>query len=194
MEIRRICALGVVVLLSSLAVFASSVNDPKVIIHGASSTNAPERCPAQGCTNVGTHFTFNVPDNHKATGTLFFTNASGKNWTSLTLIEHGIPAASISCAQNLFLSCTTKTLPDGSVAIILAGVKGTKNPNVGIPAGSSFSIRFQCVRTADSEGCWIPGQSVTGQAGTSVPEPATTALLVTGLAATFFRRKTWKSR
>ena len=55
--------------------------------------------------------------------TLFFTNTSGKNWTSLSLIETGVPAADISCTQSLFLSCTTETLKNGSVEILLSGVR-----------------------------------------------------------------------
>ena len=192
MKMRCLCTLVVLVLACSLASFADSVNDPKVIIHGADNTGSPTpftRCPPDGCRSVGQNFSFNVPNNPKATGNLFFTNASGKNWTSLTLIEHGVPADAISCAQNLFLSCTTKTLENGSVAIVLSGVKGAANPQVGIPAGSSFLIRFQCV----NGGCWIPGQSITAHGGTSVPEPGTMALLLTGLGATFSRRKLRKN-
>ena len=191
MKISRLYALVVVVLLSSLAAFASSVNDPKVIIHGVDSgTNAPSvfaHCPPQGCTSVGMNFSFNVPQ--KGTGTLFFTNASGKNWTSLTLIESGVPAAAVSCSQALFLSCTVKTLQNGSVAIVLAGVKGAHNPQVGIPAGANFAITFACV----NGGCWPKGLPFTGQAG-AVPEPGTMALLITGVGAIFSRRKTWKNR
>jgi hypothetical protein len=194
MKISRICVLVMLVVVGSALAFGDSVNDPKIIIRGVSG-NGPTpllHCPPKGCTPVvGLNFSFSVPNNKIGTGTLFFTNASGKNWTSLTLIENGkVPAADISCnGQNLFLSCTTKTLKDGSVAIVLSGVKGANNPQVGILNGQNFSIRFQCVGTS----CWPGGLEFTAHAS-AVPEPGTVALMVTGLGALVSRRKKWKNR
>ena len=122
-------------------------------------------------------------------GTLFFTNASGKNWTSLKLIEKGVPAEAISCAQSLFLSCTIRTLDNGAVEILLSGVKGN-NPRNGIPNGASFSIKLGCV----NGNCWPGGLNFTAHAGAgAAPEPGTIALVVTGLGAIVSRRKRWKS-
>lgn len=188
MKIPRVCALLLWLLLCSAVAFADGINDPKIIIHGVSGGGSPQllaQCPPGGCTQVGMNFTFNVPE--KGFGTLFFTNASGKNWTSLTLIEKGVPAANISCAQSLFLSCSVKTLENGSVEILLAGVRGS-NPRNGIPAGSSFAIGFACV----TGNCWPGGLSFSAHAG-AVPEPGTIALMVTGIGAIFSRRKRWKS-
>jgi hypothetical protein len=185
MKISRICLLVVLCLLCTAAAFADGITDPKIIIHGVSGGGAPGNghCPPNGCTQVGMNFTFSTPP--KGKGTLFFTNASGKNWTSLTLIEKGVSAESISCAQSLFLSCSVSTLKDGSVEIVLSGIKG-HNPRQGIPAGSSFSIAFACV----DKGCWPGGLGFTGHAG-AAPEPGTIALMVTGLGAILSRRKRW---
>ncbi len=188
MKISQICAVVLLLVMGSAMAFADGINDPKIIIHGINGGNAqtPEACPPQGCMNVGLNFSFTTPPK-TGSGTLFFTNASGKNWTSLTLIETGVPAADISCVQTLFLTCTTKTLKNGSVEILLAGTKGAKNPEKGILAGQSFSIEFAC-----AGGCWPNGLPITGHAGT-VPEPGTVALMMTGLGAIVSRRKSWKN-
>jgi hypothetical protein len=187
MKISQICALAMLLVVGSVMAFADGINDPKIIIHGVNGGNGPQTCGRHGCQQVGVDFSFNVPKS--GSGQVFFTNASGKNWTSLTLIESGVPAADISCSQTLFLSCTTKTLKNGSVEILLAGVKKGLNPHFGILAGQSFSIGFQCV----SGSCWPGGLPITGHAGT-VPEPGTIALMVTGLGAMFSRRKVWLNR
>lgn len=188
MKISRVCWLVLLALLCTALAFADGVKDPKIIIHGVQGGGAPNgfsRCPPQGCTNVGMNFTFSTPENGH--GTLFFTNASGKNWTSLKLIEKGVPAAAISCAQSLFLSCTIRTLENGAVEILLSGVKGGHNPRNGIPAGTSFAINLACV----DGNCWPGGLNFSGHAG-AAPEPGTIALVVTGLGAIVSRRKRWK--
>jgi PEP-CTERM motif len=192
MKTTRIFALVAVVLLCSMAALADGIKDPKIIIHSVQGGGARllAHCPPQGCTNVGVNFSFSVPE--KGEGhQLFFTNDSGKNWTSLTLIEKGVPASDVSCSQNLFLSCTVSTRQDGSVQIVLSGIKhkGQLNPQNGIPAGSNFSIGFGCVQG----NCWPHGLEFTAHAGT-VPEPGTIALMVTGLSAIVSRRKKWLSR
>jgi hypothetical protein len=137
------------------------------------------------------NFKFSSPPS--GSGTLFFTNTSGQNWTSLTLIEHGhqVLASDISCQSSLFLSCTTKTLENGNVAIVLTGIKGG-NPQkgLGIANGQSFSIKFACV----GKSCWPGGLDFSAHANATIPEPGTMALLVTGLGALVSRRKMWKNR
>jgi len=187
MKISRICALVLLVVVGSALAFGDSVNDPKIIIHGLSGAAPSTLCPEGKCTNVGINFSFSVPKH--GSGFLFFTNASGKNWTSLTLVETGVPASAISCIQNLFLSCTSKTRENGSVAIVLSGIKGSKNPQIGILNGQSFAIGFACL----SGSCWPGGLEFTAHAG-AVPEPGTIALMVTGLGALVSRRKMWKNR
>lgn len=187
MKISRLCSLLVLALLCTGLAFADGIQDPKIIIRGVSGGGlGPSRgCPPEGCTNVGMDFQFSVPKH--GTGTLFFTNASGKNWTSLKLIEKGVPAEAVSCAQSLFLSCTIRTLENGSVEILLAGVKGHNQRN-GIQNGSSFSINFACV----NGNCWPGGLNFTAHAG-SAPEPGTIALMLTGAGAIISRRKRWIS-
>jgi hypothetical protein len=190
MKTSRISVLIALLLVFSVAAMADSIKDPKIIIHGVQGGGGFSKCPPSGCTGVGMTFTFTSPE--KGEGTLFFTNASGKNWTSLKLIENGVPAASVTCAQSLFLSCTVETLENGSVEILLSGVhhKGQFNPLNGIPAGSSFSINFSCVQG----NCWPKGGiAFQAQAG-AAPEPGTIALLATGIGAIISRRKLWKNR
>jgi len=193
MKISRIGVLVLLVVMGTAVAFADSVNDPKIIIRGVngnSGLSAFATCPEQGCTRVGLTFTFFSPKS--GSGTLFFTNASGQNWTSLTLIEHGhqVLASDIKCQSSLFLSCTTKNLENGNVAIVLSGVKGALNPEKGILNGQSFSIKFACV----GKSCWPGGLEFTAHANLAVPEPGTVALMVTGLAALVSRRKKWKNR
>ena len=184
MKISQICAFALLLVVGSVMAFADGIKDPKIIIQGVSGGSSPLGC--ERCRGVGTNFSFQIPNSGK--GFLFFTNTSGKNWTSLTLIENGVPAAAISCAQNFFISCTTKTLKNGSVEIILSGIKGGQNPRKGILNGQSFGIGFACVQG----NCWPGGLSVGAHAGT-VPEPGTVALMVTGLGAIVSRRKMWKN-
>jgi hypothetical protein len=188
MKISQICAVAVLLAVGSVLAFADGINDPQIVIHGVNGGTIAQTCGPHGCQGVGLTFSFSVPKSGK--GTLYFTNDSGKAWTSLTLIETGEPAADISCLQTLFLSCTTKTLHNGSVEILLSGVNtNTLNPRTGIGIGQSFDIRFACV----SGSCWPGGLQFTGHAN-SVPEPGTVAFMVTGLGAIFSRRKLWMNR
>jgi len=187
MKISQVYAVALLLVLGSAMAFADSMTDPKIIIHGVNGGNSPLSCGRNGCQNVGVDFSFSVPKH--GSGTLFFTNASGKNWTSLSLIETGVPAADISCGQSLFLNCSIKTLKNGSVEILLSGVKSGLNPRTGILAGQSFSITFACV----NQSCWPGGTGFTAHAGTA-PEPGTVALMITGLGALVSRRKMWKGR
>ena len=196
MKISRICVLVLLVVVASASSFGDSVQDPKIIIHGVSGAAPTNPCPKQDKCQVGMNFTFGVPNNKTGSGQLFFTNASGKNWTSLTLIENGtVPASAISCVQNLFISCTTKTLKDGSVEVVLSGVNHiSKNPEIGILNGQSFSIQFACTKSESGvKDCWPGGLDFTAHAG-AVPEPGTIALMMTGLGALVSRRKLWKNR
>ena len=99
MKISQICAVALLLVVGSVMAFADGINDPKIIIHGVNGGGSPLSC-RQGCQNVGVNFNFKIPKSGK--GFLFFTNTSGKNWTSLTLIETGVPASAISCAQTCF--------------------------------------------------------------------------------------------
>jgi hypothetical protein len=186
MKISRICALFLLVAVGSAMAFADGINDPKIIIRGASASQFAmmSHCPPQGCTSVGLNFSFGVPKS--GSGTLFFTNNSGVNWSSLTLIEKGVPAMDISCSSYLFPSCKTETLKNGAVAIILASSCGRG----GIRNGQSFSIQLACVGAS----CWPGGLDFSAHANSTVPEPGTIAFMTTGLAAIVSRRKWWTKR
>lgn len=189
MKISQICALALLLAVGSVMAFADGINDPKIIIKGAAGGDLVKGHCGQ-CVDVGLNFKFTVPES--GSGTLFFTNTSGANWTSLTLVEKGVPAVDIKCSSSLFSSCTTETLKNGSVEILLSGVKGGALwKDHGIPNGASFAIDFACV----SKSCWPGGMTFGGHAnGGSVPEPGTVALMVTGLGAIVSRRKLWKNR
>jgi hypothetical protein len=158
MKTIRTFTLVALVALSSLATLAQS-KDPKIIIHGVSGGALMAFCPPQGCTRVGVDFGFTV--NHNGGTPLFFNNASGQNWVSLTLTETGVAAADVSCVQTLFLSCTVTGQEDGSVQIVMSGIRGL-NPRNGILAGANFSIGFGCV----NGNCWPRGLSFSAHAGT----------------------------
>jgi len=188
MKISRICAAMLLFVLGSVMAFADGINDPKIIVRGAGGSLVAGRC--EQCQGVGLNFNFTVPES--GTGSLFFTNTSGQDWTSLALIEKGVPAADVKCNSEFFSSCTTKTLKNGSVEIFLSGVRdGALNRDRGIANGQSFSIAFSCVK----QSCWPGGLTFSAHANVgAVPEPGTIALMVTGLGALISRRKTWKNR
>jgi hypothetical protein len=188
MKISQILTLTL--LFASALAFADPINDPKIILHGAGGgALIPGRC--EQCVNVGANFSFSVPPS--GSGNLFFTNASGINWNSLTLVEKGVPAADISCRSDLFASCSTKTLKNGSVEILL-GNGNTGWRNHGIPNGASFEISFSCVKGS----CWPGGLKFNGHGSTNsmpgTPEPESIALMVTGLGVLVSRRKSWLNR
>lgn len=154
--------------------YADSSLDPTIVIRDPA-------CPTPGCMSVGQNFTFGVPSS--GFGTLFFTNASGANWTNLKLTEVGVSANVITCTTEAFASCIVSTI-NGVTTIFLSGV----NKNfLGIPAGQNFSIQFGCV----GETCWPGGLDFTATA--NVPEPATMALLLTGIGGIVTRRR-WLKR
>lgn len=172
----RTRALLVVIAFAALATLAHADSnlDPTIVIRDPV-------CPSAGCMQVGTHFSFGVPS--QGFGTLFFSNASGENWTSLDLTESGVAANLIDCTSNAFAHCTVSTV-NGVTTLLLSGVTGTFH---GIPAGQDFSIVFGCVDGV----CWPGGLDFTAVAST--PEPATMAFMLTGLAGIVARRR-WQKR
>ena len=183
------------VVVSAIA-FADTIN-PKITVHAiGGGGKGPVSCPTSGCTDVGLKFDFTVPAS--GSDTLYFTNTSGVAWTSLALIEickHGncaIPAGDIKCHSYYFASCTTETLKNGNVEILLSGIHGALNLDRGIQNNQRFAISFNCPHG----NCWPGGLDFVGKANnaTTIPEPATIGLMATGLAALLSRRKRWKNR
>jgi hypothetical protein len=188
MKVSQVCGIALLLMVGSMMAFADGVKDPKIIIKGVAADLT--QCPQ--CKGVGLNFSFTVPEG--GSGELYFTNTSGKNWTSLALIETGEPAADISCHSNLFSSCTTETLKNGSVEILLSNTGGKAQwKDQGIKNGQNFGISFNCL----DKSCWPGGLSFNGHGSQNVgtvPEPGTIALMVTGLVGLISRRKTWKNR
>jgi hypothetical protein len=188
MKISQICAIALLLVLGSAMAFGDGINDPKVIVKGAGGGELIKgQCPL--CVGVGANFSFMAPAS--GSGTLYFTNQSGIYWNSLTLIEKGVPAADISCHSQLFSSCTTETLKNGSVEILLTNSGQAQWHDKGIPNGANFAIQFSC-----KGGCWPGGLQFNGHGSSGVhatPEPGTIALMVTGLGL-ITRRKVWKNR
>ncbi len=188
MKLSQVFAVLMLLVVGSVMAFADGINDPQIIIHGAGGNSAV--CPVGGCTSI-TGLTFSLKVPASGSGSLFFTNNSGQNWTSLALVETGVPAADVKCHSSLFGSCSVETLKNGSVEILLQISEG-ENTNTGIKNGQNFAITFACVKTS----CWPGGLNVSGYANgaSSVPEPGTVALMVAGLGAIISRRKQWKNR
>ena len=189
MKISQVCAVALLLVVSSVLAFGNGINDPKVIVKGAGGGELIKG-PCPQCMGVGQNFSFTVPAS--GSGILYFTNQSGINWNSLTLIEKGVPAADISCHSPLYSSCTTETLKNGSVEILLTNSGKANWRDKGIPNGASFAIDFSC-----KGGCWPGGLQFNGHgssSATATPEPGTIALMVTGLGALVSRRKMWKNR
>lgn len=183
----QVCTLTLLLITMSGIALADSINDPKVIVHGVAGGQIP--CGSHNCEGVGANFSFDIPKS--GSGILYFTNESGHNWTSLTFVETGVPAADVECSQTFFLTCKSETLKNGSVEIILSGVKGN-NPRTGIANGQSFLVQFACVQ----KDCWPGGLQVHAHAGGVgiTPEPGTMALMLTGAGVLISRRKQWRNR
>jgi PEP-CTERM motif len=153
---------------------ASSV-DPGIIIRD------PVGCPSGNCVSItGTSFTFSVPSG--GFGLLHFLNASGITWNTLTLTELGVPAINVSCSSDVF-SCSVVAFGQNGAKILLTAAAGLP----GIPNGNSFEIILGC-KNGDCPH-WPAGLEFSAVANASVPEPATMALLLTGLGAICTRKK-----
>jgi hypothetical protein len=191
MKIFQACAVALLLVVGTAMAFGDGIQDPKVLIGGAGGGGGElikGKCPQ--CMGVGANFSFTVPTS--GSGTLYFTNESGINWNSMTLIEKGVPAGDISCHSQLFSSCTTETLKNGSVEILLSNSGNALWHDKGIPNGANFSITFSCVKGS----CWPGGLQFNGHGSSrlsATPEPGTIALVVTGLGL-ITRRKIWKNR
>ena len=179
MKAVRLLVAALVMVLFATAAFANSSSDPTIIVKDPV-------CPST-CASVGTSFTFGTPAS--GLGTLLFHNASGVNWTNLKLTEIGVPAGLITClSPGAFASCSVSTI-NGVTTIFLSGVGGN---NFGIPLNHNFSITFGCGNIGRTNCDPWPGD-LDFTAKANVPESATMALFLTGLAGIATRRK-WLKR
>jgi hypothetical protein len=168
----KACVLGMVLAVCTVAANASGI-DPSVIIRD------PVGCPTNNCVPVtGLTFSFQVPS--AGFGVLHFLNSSGVTWTSLILTETGVAAANVTCSSDVF-SCGISAFGQNGAKMVLLATGGALS---GIPNGNSFEIVLGCVNSI----CWPGGLQFDATANT-VPEPATMALLLTGIGALVTRRK-----
>jgi PEP-CTERM motif len=168
----KACVLGMVLAVCTVAANASGI-DPSVIIRD------PVGCPTNNCVPVtGLTFSFQVPS--AGFGVLHFLNSSGVTWTSLILTETGVAAANVTCSSDVF-SCGISAFGQNGAKIVLLATGGALS---GIPNGNSFEIVLGCVNS----NCW-PGGLQFDAAANAVPEPATMALMLTGMCALITRRK-----
>jgi PEP-CTERM motif len=168
----KACVLGMVLAVCAAAAHANSINDPRIIVRD------PVGCPSNACvTLTGLTFNFQVPSS--GFGNLHFLNSTGVTFTSLIFTETGVAAANISCAADVF-SCAVVAFGQNGAKIVLTATGGF----TGIPNGNSFEILLSCVNS----NCWPGGMNIDAAAN-AVPEPATMALMLTGLGALVTRRK-----
>jgi hypothetical protein len=170
----KACLLGIVLAVCAAAAHANGI-DPSIIIRD------PVGCPSHTCVSVpGLTFGFQVPS--AGFGVLHFLNTSGVTWTSLIFTETGVAAANISfsCSSNI-VSCVLMPLGQNGAKLVLTGLGAGQ----GIPSGNSFEVILGCVNS----NCWPGGLQFEVVANAAVPEPATMALLLTGVGALFTRRK-----
>ena|SRR5689334_21216351 len=180
MKALRLSLVCFAILLFASAAFANSNTDPTIIVKDPACTGS--------CQSVGMQFTFSTPAT--GLGMLLFHNASGVDWTSLKLVESGVPASLITClSPGAFANCSLSTV-NGVTTILLSGVG---NGFLGIPSGHNFSITFGCgTATGPNCGPWPANLPFSGSAN-AVPEPATIALVLTGLGGIITRRR-WFAR
>ena len=171
----KACVLGMVLAVCALAAHADSINDPRIIVRD------PVGCPSNACVTLGLGqltFSFNVPS--AGFGALHFLNSTGVAFNSLILTETGVAAANISCSAPGVFSCALVALGTSGAKIVLTATGNF----TGIPNGNSFEILLSCVNS----NCWPGGMNVDAAAN-AVPEPATMALMLTGLGVLFTCRK-----
>lgn len=160
--------------------------DPKMIV-------SDPTC-GEGCTSVGTTFSFTSDAN--GGGFLTFQNNSEIDWSSL-LIETGsapfnVPANSVTCQTNAFLSCQVSDLAGGITAMYFSGVNSLASEigPFGILSGDVFTIELNDISGIDGGG-WGSFRTFDASANVPapVPEPATLTLMAAGLGALLAKRR-----
>lgn len=185
-KILRILICGVILAMCSVAAYADSSHDPRVIIKGAglsSQTNVQE----------GLNFQFSLPTNQGPyfTGDLSFSNGGSRAWTTLALFESTVAAANVTCgASSFFNHCMVfiDAKNPSLTEILFSNTVGFGKLGTGILPGETFTLGFS---KGSGPHSWPSGTTFDAVATTAVPEPSTIAFLVTGIGAMFSRRKLW---
>jgi hypothetical protein len=186
-KILRILATGTIFAMCSVAAFADSSHDPRVIIKGAGFSSH------QG-EGEGLNFQFSLPTNQGPyfTGDLSFSNGTSKTWTTLALFESTVAAANVSCGANsffnhcmVFIDAKNPSLTE----ILFSNTVGFGKLGTGILPGEIFALGFS---KGSGPHSWPSGTNFTAVATAAVPEPSTIAFLFTGIGAIASRRKLWK--
>jgi hypothetical protein len=186
-KILRILAAGTIFAMCSVAAYADSNNDPRVIIKGAIGPIGRE------ITGVHEHFNFALPGdkNTPFAGDLSFNNVTSQTWTSLALFESAFGPLDVKCGGGgFFNSCIKFTDPRNPALteILFTNTVGHGKLGTGIRAGDIFTLEFSPVGNTN----WMGATKFSAVATTAVPEPSTIAFLFTGIGAIASRRKLWK--
>lgn len=192
MKIRCLAFPIFILLVSATVVRADSVPvDPKMVV-----TDPP--C-VEGCGTALESTVFSFSSNANGGGFLTFQNVSDLNWTSL-LIETGsvpfnVPADSVTCQTNAFLSCQVSDLAGGITAMFFSGTNGETVS--GIPNLFKFTINLNDdingnpVTATNGFGGWGANRTFNAAANVPapVPEPATLTLMGVGIGALLASKK-----
>lgn len=185
-KISRILSAVMILAMCSVAAYADSSHDPRVIIKGAGLSS-------QANVQEGLNFQFSLPTNQGPyfTGDLTFSNGGSKTWTTLALFESTVAAANVTCgASSFFNHCMVfiDAQNPSLTEILFSNTVGFGKLGTGILPGESFALGFS---KGNGPHSWPSGTDFTAVATTAVPEPSTIAFLITGVGAIVSRRKLW---
>ena len=157
----------------------TQATDPRVIINDPS----PLACPSVGLT-------FSFMSDSTGSGTLCFTNASGKDWFFLEVNVPTPPPAHplISCGGTAFSSCFRQvTFTEAGFATF--DFNGSEVGDKDIDNGETFGVDLGTAVCTSFSDCWTPFSTFTADAHAPdvEPEPGTITLFITGLASLLWR-------
>jgi hypothetical protein len=196
MKCTRLFFVLLLIMGSSALAYADGVPvDPRMDV------SDPNCGDISSCTPVeGTSFSFT--SNNNGGGFFKFQNESGTNWTSL-LVETGsnpfnVPANSVTCTTNAFLTCQVFDLASGVTAMYFSGVSSDSEFGpFGILNAAIFTVNLNDLvndvpnTDPNGSGGWGSGRDFTATANASspVPEPATLTLMGIGFGALLTKNK-----